>query len=262
MTERNRSWAGDQYAKESGHHRSWDDWFLDQHPPRSADRIIDVGCGSGEFTARLAGLASQGQVLGVDPDPSMLEAATQHHAANLEFRQGRAQDLDQVCGASWADLVVSRAVFHWIPATEHLASFEAVWRTLQPGGWFHAEFGGAGNVERLGLVLDDIAEGLGLAAASVSFPHAGTILEVVEQAGFEVPAAGVTTVAQRRPFDREKLLGFIRTQAAVAHGLGDDEELLSRFLSEATRRLGDFRRHDGSYDQTFVRVHVLARRPG
>lgn len=254
-------WVGDRYAREAGHHRSFDDWFLAQHPPRPHDTIIDAGCGSGEFTAHLADLVPDGGVIGVEPDPSMLEAAGRHQADNLEFRQGRLQDLDRVCEPSSSDLVVSRAAFHWIPLAEYGDCYESVYRVLRPGGWFHSESGGAGNVARLREVLDPVADELGLKPAAVSFPHAGTALELLEQAGFEIPAAGVTTVAQRRAFDWEGLLGFIRTQASVAYGVGADQSMLDRFVAAASQRDDQLRRHDGSHDQTFVRLHVRCRRP-
>jgi ubiquinone/menaquinone biosynthesis C-methylase UbiE len=255
-------WAGDEYAEESSHHRRFDDWFLDHHTPRPHDRVVDAGCGSGEFTARLASLTPDGHVIGVEPDASMLETADRHVRDNLEFRRGRVQELDDVCEASWADVVVSRSVFHWLSLADYLPSYEAVRRVLRPGGWFHAESGGAGNVSRLARVLDEVATGLGLAPATVSFPDAGSVLELLEQAGFEVPRSGVTTVAQRRSFDRQELTGFLRTQAALAYGLGAGSDLPTRFLAEASEHLEDLQRHDGSYDQTFVRLHVLCRRPG
>ena len=254
-------WSGGRYADESGHHRSFDDWFLDQHAPGALDRVVDAGCGSGEFSARLAGMVPEGRVLGVEPDPSMLEAAARHAKSNLEFRSGRVQELDQVCGSSWADLVVSRAVFHWLPLSDYRPSYEAVLRTLRPGGWFHAESGGAGNVAQLTRILDDVAAGLGLGGARVTFPDAGMVLELLEQARFEPRSFGVTTVAQRRAFDRDQLMGFVRTQAAMAYGVGSGDDLLPRFLAGVSHRLAELRRHDGSYDQTFVRLHVLCRRP-
>lgn len=254
-------WSGNRYAEESGHHRSFDDWFLDVHAPGPDDRIVDAGCGSGEFTASLAALAPGGQVIGVDPDPSMLEAARRHEAHNLEFRRARLQELDRVCDASWADLVVSRAVFHWLSLADYLPSYRALWRVLRPGGWFHAESGGAGNVRQVAEVLDEVADDLGISPGGVSFPQPGFALELLEQAGFDVPPGGVTTVAQRRSFDRERFLGFVRTQAAMAHGIGGTDELLEPFMSGVIDRLDRLRRHDGSFDQTFVRLHVLCRRP-
>jgi SAM-dependent methyltransferase len=254
-------WSGTTYAGAAAHHRRVDDWFLAQHPVRETDHVVDAGCGSGEFSARLASLVPRGTVVGVEPDPSMLAAAQRHEAPNLAFRAGRLQDLDRVCEPGSVDLVVSRAVFHWLPLEAYHETYATILRVLRPGGWLHAESGGTGNVDRLRGLLDEVAARMGLPPASVTFPDAGTALELLEDAGFELPWAGVTTVAQRRPFDRDGLLGLVRTQAAMAYGLGADHSRLSSFGAAAEAELDRLRRRDGSYDQTFVRLHVRARRP-
>jgi len=258
---RQPGWAGDEYAQSSSHHRVYDDWFLAQRPPVPSDHVIDAGCGSGEFTAVLAGLVPDGHVLGVDPDASMLEAAARHWADNLEFRQGRIQDLDHVCEPESVNLVVSRAVFHWIPFADYVRCYRAIFVVLRPGGWLHAESGGAGNVRHFRPLLSEVATQLGLKPETVTFPDAGSVLELLEQVGFEVPPSGVTTVAQRRPFDREQLLAWVRTQAYVAYGVHPSDDLHTRFVNAVGDRIDEARRHDGTYDQTFVRLHVLARRP-
>jgi hypothetical protein len=86
-------------------------------------------------------------------------------------------------------------------------------------------------------------------------------MELLERAGFSLGDESVTTVAQRRSFDREQLLGFVRTQASVAYVPGAPREVRDAFLAAVEARLDELRRHDGTFDQTFVRLHVLARRP-
>ena len=219
------AWDGEAYVAQSSHHRRFDDWFLASHPPRADDDIVDVGSGSGEFTGRLAACAPQGTVIGVEPDPSMLATARgQVSADHVEFRQGSAQALDEVVAVSSADLVVSRSVFHWIPLADYLRCYRAIYRVLRPGGRFHAESAGTGNVRRIVELMDPIAQRYGLGPAEVTFPDVATVLELLEQAGFEVPEQGVRTIAQRRAFDRDSLRGFLETQAAVAYLGGVDEE--------------------------------------
>lgn len=254
-------WEGGAYAPQAGHHRAFDDWFLNRHPPRADAEVVDAGCGTGEFTARVAEMVPHGRVTGVDQDASMLATAREHTAENLAFRQGTLQALDRVCEPASADLVVSRAVFHWIPLTDYLDCYRAILRVLKPGGWLHAESGGTGNAARVGEVLDAVAAGHGLGPAQPTFPDAGTALELVEQAGFDVPEEGVITVAQRRAFDRDRLRGFLHTQASLPYVSHADEGVREAFLQQVDDRLDEFRRHDGSYDQTFVRLVVRCRRP-
>lgn len=254
-------WEGDAYAPQAGHHRSFDDWFLARHPPQPDAEVVDAGCGTGEFTAKVAEMVPNGRVTGVEPDPSMLATARAATAANVEFRQGALQELDRVCEPRSADLVLSRAVFHWIPLTDYLACYRAILQVLKPGGWLHAESGGAGNVAGLVEVLDGIAAGHGLGPAHPTFPDAGRAFELVEQAGFGIPEEGVITVAQRRTFDRDHLRGFLRTQACLPYLAQAAGEVGEAFLADVDDQLGEFRRHDGSYDQTFVRLVVRCRRP-
>ncbi|MDZ7678202.1 MAG: class I SAM-dependent methyltransferase [Acidimicrobiales bacterium] len=85
---RRSSWQGEEYEPSAAHHRLADDWFLARHAPGPIDVVIDAGCGTGEFTTRLAGLVPDGAVIGVEPDRSMLEQAVPRSGPNGSFRDG------------------------------------------------------------------------------------------------------------------------------------------------------------------------------
>lgn len=257
---REARWSGEDYARHSGHHRALDDWFLARHRPGPGDVVVDLGCGSGEFTARLAALVPEGRVVGVDPDASMLRSAERHAAANLELRQGSAEQLDALLPAGSVDVVVSRAVLHWLPVDRYRRVFEAVRAVLRPGGVFHSESGGAGNVAGVSALLDTVSTEHGLALHD-PFPDPGQVLELLEQAGLEVAEEGVRTVAQRRPFTRDELVGLLRSQVSVALSPHARPGELGPLTDEVVARVDQLRRHDGTYDQTFVRLEILARRP-
>jgi len=254
-----QEWEGDAYDAAASHHRRMDDWFLDRFRPAADADVVDVGCGSGEFTARLAGAVS-GRVTGVDPDRSMLEQARRHVAGNLSFLEGRAEDLDRLLPPRSADLVVSRATFNWIELDRYPRCFEAVRAVLRPGGWFHAEWAGHGNLRRLIAVLDEVAAGLGLPSASVTLADPATVHELLEGARLAVGDDGVRSVVQRRPFTEDELMAFVRTQAVHAYPVADDD-LRRRFVAGVEAGKGHLRRADGSWDQTFVRLEVQVSRP-
>jgi trans-aconitate methyltransferase len=253
------AWEGRSYAEASAHHRALDEWFLDRSRPAPDARVVDVGCGSGEFTALLAELVPEGSVLGVEPDASMVEAAQRVQLPNLEFVRAPAQELDRVVEAGSVDLVVSRAALHWIPLEEHQRCYEAVRTVLRPGGVFHAESAGTGNVPRIIAVLDDVAAGLGLPPAHITFLTPSAAFELLEAAGFTPGPEDVRAVAQRRPMSRDALLAMVRTQAVHAWE-APDPDVRARFLDQAVARLDELRRPDGTYDQTFVRLEVLVTR--
>ncbi|MEX2551006.1 MAG: hypothetical protein WD638_12335 [Nitriliruptoraceae bacterium] len=143
---------------------------------------------------------------------------------------------------------------------QYRSFFTGVARLLRPGGRLYSESAGAGNVAAVGALLGDVAAEFSLQPPP-PFPDAGVVFEHVESAGFALPLDAAKTVAQRRSFSREELTGFLRSQAAVAL-IRDAPEHLAEAITDA---LGDgvdrLRRHDGTYDQTFVRLEILAGRP-
>jgi SAM-dependent methyltransferase len=256
-------WRGHGYAENSAHHRAADDWFLDRHRPRPDDVVVDLGCGSGGFTARLAALVPQGRVIGVDSSRSMLEEARGTVSArNVEFLEAPAERVDEVLPHGSADLVVSRAMLHWLPYAEYERVFRAVLRVLRPGGWFHSESAAPGNVAPLARAVAAVSERFGV-PVEPDGPDTGRVFDAVEAAGFEIPVDGVRTVAQRRAFTREELAGVVATQPAVAitRQLADDPAKAAEAVRLLRDSVDDMRRADGSYDQTFVRHVVLVRRP-
>src|SRR4051794_34932278 len=86
-------WDGAAYAANTGHHRAYDDAFLAATPLRPGDRVLDLGCGSGDFTATVAGIVgAAGHVVGVDAQPSMLDEARARAGANQSFVLSSVQD--------------------------------------------------------------------------------------------------------------------------------------------------------------------------
>lgn len=59
--------------------------------PQSGDAILDLGCGTGELAAYLAGLVGpHGKVVGVDPDKERLQLGRMSHGSvkNLSLSKG------------------------------------------------------------------------------------------------------------------------------------------------------------------------------
>ena len=257
------TWDGGLYAANTGHHRAYDDWFLERFPARTTDRLLDVGCGSGDFTAKVAGLVPEGEVLGVDPQASMLDVARRGARPNQRFVLSRAQDLAAALAGEQFDAVFSRATFQWIPLADYGPIFAAIHDLVRPGGWFRLECGGAGNVPRVVELVGEVSGRHGGPPPPWTFADPGRHLELLEAAGFDAVGRGasVRSVAQRRPFTEETLVGWLRSQCYQ----GFDEEMSAEqraaFRGEVEARLGEMSRADGSLDQTFVRIDALVYRP-
>jgi len=262
------TWDGADYAANTGHHRVFDEAFLAVTPLQPADRVLDLGCGSGDFTARLASIVGDdGAVVGVDAQESMLAQARTVARPNQSFVLAPLQDLDQAFGPEHDgsfDVVISRSVLHWVPQPDQAGVYRSAARLVRPGGHLRVECGGVGNVANTVALLDDVSSHLGGPAAPWTFAHPGQALNWVEQAGLDVmgdPRCFVRCVAQRRAFDEASLLGWLRSQTMLAYEdqMGADERVEFRRAVQA--RLPELRRWDGTYDQTWVRLDLLARRP-
>jgi trans-aconitate methyltransferase len=256
-------WDGTAYAANVGHHRVYDAWFLADLPLAPTSRVLDLGCGAGDFTATVAALVPDGSVVGLDAAPSMLDEARTRALANQRFVLGPVQDLETlVAGDAPFDLVLSRSVLHWVPWADHPAVLRAARSVLRPGGTLRIECGGGDNVREVVAYLDDIAAAFGRAPACPwMFAGAGAYLDLVLDAGLGVGDGWCRTLAQRRAFDRESVAGWLLSQCVQAYEVDLPVESHAAFRDAVTANVDRLRRADGTYDLTFVRLDVLARSP-
>jgi trans-aconitate methyltransferase len=261
------------YAANTGHHRVYDELYLATTPLSPTDRVLDLGCGSGDFTRIVADLVPDGEVVGLDPQPSLLAEARAAAGPNQSFVEAPVQKLASAMGRAMAesligagpfDLVISRAAMQWVPMADHPGYLRDAFDLLRPGGWFRLEMGGAGNIPVIVPLAEEISLAHGGPPAPWSFPDAGCYLELLETAGFVVdPDEGgyVRTLAQRRAFDRDSLLSWLRSQCYQGFEISMAPERRAGFRAEVEGRLDELRRHDGTFDQTYVRLDALSRKP-
>ena len=100
----------------------------------SGERVLDVGCGTGESTREAAAAASPGHVLGVDVSAPMLELARRLTAAaglaGVTYKTGDAQVHPFAAGDF--DVAISR--FGTMFFSDPIAAFRNIARALRPGG--------------------------------------------------------------------------------------------------------------------------------
>jgi trans-aconitate methyltransferase len=256
------SWDAALYAENTAHHRRHDDDFLGALTLPAAARVLDVGCGVGDFTARLATLGPGVEVLGVDADPGMVAVAARHATPAVRFAVCRAQELDRVVPAGSVDAVFSVAALHWVPAADHPGMLAQVRRVLRPGGLFRAQFGGSGQIAAVQAILDEEAARLGGGPAGWFFPAPADYRPLLEGAGLTVSDGGwVRLLRQVRRFPTgPDLLGWLRSQTFPAYEPTLPAGAVEAFRQRCERRAtGELRRGDGTYDLDFVRLDLLVR---
>jgi trans-aconitate 2-methyltransferase len=89
--------------------------------------VIDLGCGTGELTRRLADALPNSDVLGIDSSPEMLAKAASQARYGLRFEHAK---LEEITGQY--DLVFSNAAIQWVE--DHHALIPRLLSMVRPGG--------------------------------------------------------------------------------------------------------------------------------
>ena len=100
-------------------------------PADTVTSVVDLGCGPGQLTARLADIWPHATIVGVDNSPEMIASAAPLATNRLTFHQGDLRDWQP---AEPVDVLVSNATLQWVPEHRSLLARFVSW--LQPGGWF------------------------------------------------------------------------------------------------------------------------------
>jgi trans-aconitate 2-methyltransferase len=157
--------------------------LLELLSPQPGERILDIGCGTGQLTAEIA--RSGAHVIGLDNSADMLREARKNYP-DLAFVLGNASAFSF---PEPFDAVFSNAALHWVKDADGAAS--SIARALRPGSRFVAEFGGKGNItsvqEALRAVLGPSAD----VQSPWYYPTIGEYSTVLEHHGLEVRNASL-----------------------------------------------------------------------
>ena len=155
--------------------------------PQSGERILDVGCGTGQLTAEIARAGAQ--VVGIDSSAAMVDQAR----ANFFELRFEVVDATAMKYREEFDAVFSNAVLHWVREAD--AAAEAIARALKPGGRFVAEFGGHGNNQAVLEAVYRAMEALGIAEPEKNntwfYPTIGEYAGLLERHGLAVNYAAL-----------------------------------------------------------------------
>ncbi|KDE58180.1 methyltransferase type 11 [Halostagnicola sp. A56] len=175
-------WDADAYDDSHSFVPEYGENLLEWLDPEPDDRVLDVGCGTGQLTAKIA--ARGADVVGIDHSEAMIERARSSHS-NCSFVRADATEFDP---DEPFDAVFSNAALHWI--SEQDAVLESIRNALRPGGRFVAELGGANNVRLITDALETELRARGYETANPwYFPSIGEYAPRLEAHGFEVRSA-------------------------------------------------------------------------
>jgi trans-aconitate 2-methyltransferase len=148
--------------------------------PKPGERILDLGCGPGQLTQRIAEHGAS--VVGLDAAPEMIGQARQNYP-QLHFIL---QDAAHMTLEDEFDAIFSNAALHWMPQAEPVAA--GMYRALRKGGRLVAEFGGFGNVRNIESAVNEVIQRRAGAPPSYRrfYPSVGRYAGILESVGFEV----------------------------------------------------------------------------
>jgi SAM-dependent methyltransferase len=174
-------WSADDYAAKGRFVSELARPVLDLLAPREGERILDLGCGDGVLTRKIA--ARGADVLGADLSEELLEAAA---AKGLKVQKvdGHALPFENEF-----DAVFTNAALHWMRRPELVTA--GVHRALRPHGRFAGEFGGHGNVAAIATALRAVGALHGGGPDKVApwfFPSVAEYRRLLEEGGFAVNA--------------------------------------------------------------------------
>jgi trans-aconitate methyltransferase len=249
-----QEWSAQRYAENARFVSDLGAPVLDLLNARPGERILDLGCGDGVLTAKIAAIGAD--VVGVDSSSDMVNAARRNgidaqlvDACHLDFR-------------AEFDAVFSNAALHWMKRDPDLV-IEGVRRALKPGGRFVGEMGGHGNVTAIAVALCSTLEHYGVEdSASVIpwfFPSIMEYRQRLQERRFQVEY--IELIPRPTPLAtgmRKWLETF-----AIPFTKRVPEEKRAAFLDEVTERLRPFLcDSSGEWTADYVRLRFLARSSG
>lgn len=246
-----QSWDPERYARNAGFVAALGAPLVALLAPRPGERVLDLGCGDGALTFRLADAGVD--VVGVDSSPEQVRAA---RARGLD---ARVADGHRLAFEEEFDAVLSNAALHWMRRPDEV--IDGMRRALRPGGRIAAEMGGAGNVETIRRALIAELGRLGLDGAAADpwyFPTAAEYRGRLERAGFEVRR--IETIRRPTPLPgalEDWLWTFGESFLLLAPE--DRRDALIAGVAEAARPV--LQQPGGGWTADYVRLRFLAVKP-
>lgn len=216
-------------------------------------RVVDLGCGNGTLTKKLAGKGYL--VTGIDASGDMVSLAKAEYP-ELTFLQGDALSFQL---PEPADAIFSNAVFHWIDAGKQEAMIANIAGQLRAGGELVCEFGGQGCAEAVHSTLEQCFRKRGLVyPRTFYFPTIGQYAPLLERHGLRVETALLfDRPTPQRP--GQSVTDWINMFVTKPFE-GMDGAAKAEILSEAERTLQDQLFIGGTWYIDYVRIRIRARK--
>lgn len=245
-----QAWDPEAYSQNGSFVHELAGGVLEWLAAQPGEHILDLGCGDGQLSKRVA--AGGAVVQGVDASPEMVSAAC---SLGIAAEQASAEALP-FPDASF-DAVFSNAALHWVRGQN--AMMAEVRRVLKPGGRFVAEMGGHGNIAAIRVALMAVLGRHGHAGDEDGvnyYPTPEGYRRRLEEHGFEVQR--MVLIPRPTPLPASGMAGWLRTfRRGVFEGL--PEALRETVIEETSALLAPaLRDEEGNWVADYVRLRFIA----
>ncbi len=216
--------------------------------PQPGEAILDLGCGDGALTERIAAIGAV--MTGADASPAMV-AAARARGLNVDEVNADAMPYD-----AEFDAVFSNAALHWMPNAAAVIS--GVHRALRPGGRFVAEMGGMGNIAAIRVSLQSVLAQFGINAEEVAasfYPSPAHYQRLLEAAGFSVRSIELIPRPTPLPASMESWLNTFRNGVLDLLTPKDRARAVAETVAMLRPVLCDV---DGNWTADYVRLRFYA----
>ena len=206
-------WDGGDYQRFSGYQTEEGSKLIELLNVRNGESILDVGCGNGLLTLRMAKRTPEGFVIGIDSSGDMLQKAEENkreqESGNVDFQLKDAPSVDY---ENRFDAIFSNSALHWIK--DHGELLTRFYRALKPGGRIALGFASRGNIDSFLKVIKYVMEDKEFSpyfkGFNFSWYFPGEEYKgLLKDAGFEKSEIKFKSVEIR--MTEEELMGWFRT---------------------------------------------------
>ena len=232
--------------------------LIDLLAPKSGERILDVGCGTGQLTSEIASLGAE--TLGIDASPDMIGQARQNFPSrNRPQLKFALVDAAQMPFDAEFDAVFSNAALHWMLDTE--AVVKAIAHALKPFGRLVLECGGKGNVGRIEATISKVfSQSLHrpLPPSRTIFHSVSSFTALLESNGLETRMA--TLFDRPTPLEGDRGMHRWLEQFSAYYFEALPAAERAQALEEVVAELRPHLFHDDVWKADYRRLRVIAHR--
>lgn len=244
-------WDSDLYKEKHAFVYKYGEDVLQLLAPQSGERILDVGCGTGDLTQLIANAGAK--PVGIDSSADMIISASARFPG-VEFKVANAADF---YFEEQFDAIFSNAALHWVRDAE--GAVICMSRVLKPGGRFVVEMGGKGNIAHLTAGIAEAVREIACVEPDHGrhYPSLSEYTSLLEQHGMVVSAAWL--------FERPTVLAD--GERGLRNWINQFEQAVFKDFSDARReaiislaevKLRDRLFRDGNWVADYKRLRIVA----